>query len=757
MEFTGERVVPDKMSKDDPTYLEHLARYHFALPYCEDKEILDAACGTGYGAAILRDKGFAGNVEGVDISEEAVQYAQENYGIFAVHCDLEKDFPAYPYNLITSFETIEHLQNPGFFLEQAAKNSRQFIFSIPLNNPSQFHKQVYTLEEAKELIYKYFNEVEWFEQTGTEIKPLSSKNPVFILGIAENTTQQKADLVLVSHNSKEDLEKFLPTIRENTKNYNLTIIENGNDNKTKQYLDSLTAQISYVENKGYGSACNTGAGQGNSEFIVFLNCDLLASKNWLVDLLKPFGDGNVAVVGARLFDKKGQEYPTPQKNMAIGCCFAVRRKIFEQLGGFDEKFFLFFEETDFCVRALKAGYKVVRSEAKLTHCHPHFPPLDPHLQKYWDESEVYFKNKHSERTNTKKVALVMCVKNEEKGLKEAIESARKFVDYVLVQIDKKSTDNTAEIAKGLADEIKYFDFENDFSEMRNHAHEDIKQDWILFLDGHETLEKCENLEKFLVPENDGVMCSIEMETGTIFRAIRIYRNGCQFTGAVHEQIDSKAVKFCPSILIKHNRLGTQSIEAIKERDEQRDKMVPEIMEGNYKKGIEQARSAFHLGLHYQARGRFKLAIKWWKKYLKKSDKEGGRWYAYYNITLCHLSLGNLFRAFYATKKADGETPGRWEIYKLKGLIWFAKGKFYNAAESFIESFKTNTSDVTFMPEKKDDAKTWNLIGECFYNLGEYFKAGESFSEASKLCENENFKTLFKKRADLMLKLAENTK
>jgi GT2 family glycosyltransferase len=385
--FTGERVVPDSMGSLDRTYLEHMARYNFALKHISGS-VLDAACGSGYGTKML-------GAEGVDVSEEAVNFAKERYGIKAEVCDLEKDFPPNLWDTVVSFETIEHLEDPNLFLERASKHSKRFIFSIPLNNPSRFHKQVYSLKQAKELIYKYFNTVEWYEQTGTEIKKLQSEKPTFLIGLATNKDQPMVDLVVVSHNSKKDLQVFVPSIIENTVNCNLLVIDNSDQEETKEYVKELKGI--FVENKGYGSACNAGARLGKSDFVVFMNSDLKVDKGWLEDLLLPFNEEKVGIVGARLFSRAGIEYPTPEKDMAIGCVFAMRRSVYEELGGFDETFFLFFEETDMCRRAVNAGYKVVRSEAKITHFAPNFLPdieNNPFLKKCWDESKAYFFKKH---------------------------------------------------------------------------------------------------------------------------------------------------------------------------------------------------------------------------------------------------------------------------------------------------------------------------------------------------------------------------
>ena len=211
-----------------------------------------------------------------------------------------------------------------------------------------------------------------------------------LFGRSNKFLKMKADLVLVCHNSLSDLERFLPSIKANTTDYNLIIVDNGDKKLPIDFLEKLTAKYISTSNNGYGTACNVGAKAGTSEFIVFLNCDLLATKDWLNNLLKPFSDPAVAVTGARLFNEQGLEYRTPERGHVIGCCYAIRRKVFEQLGGFDENFFLFFEETDLSLRATKAGFYVVRSDAKLIHFHPHFLPMPPYLQTHYDFSQNYF-------------------------------------------------------------------------------------------------------------------------------------------------------------------------------------------------------------------------------------------------------------------------------------------------------------------------------------------------------------------------------
>ena len=559
----------------------------------------------------------------------------------------------------------------------------------------------------------------------------------------------KADLIIVSHNSKEDLERFLPSIEENTDDFSLVIIDNESEVETRKYLENCGKKVIFQKNKGYGAACNVGAKATDSEFVVFLNSDLLARKDWLIDLLKPFEDSTVAVTGARLFASDGFEYPTPKEGMAIGCCFAVRRKVFDELGGFDENFFLFFEETDFCKRAITAGYRVIRSEARLIHYHPSFPPFSDKLQKIWDRSAEYFRNKHAICQKKQNIALVMIVKNEEKGLERAILSCRDFVSEIVIAVDNSSTDKTEEIAKKYATTLKHFDWQDDFSKARNFAHEGVKTDWILFLDGHEYVSAAPDLETHLATKHDGIMCAIEMESGMIFGNPRIYRNGVHFEGQVHEHQTCQSVESYPEFLIKHDRVGGQDITAMKEREKQRNDQVPRIMGGLYKKDKENTRAAFHLALFSETNGDVKSAIRWWGRFLRYAKDRGERWYAFFELSRCHLTLGHSFRAYWYASRSDDETPGRWETSKLKGLILFQQRKFAKAAECFVGGLSNNDCIVHYRPWSRDVSGTFNLIGECLFNLDVLDKASLAFGRAAETCTDREFKKVLEGRAKLM--------
>lgn len=352
----------------------------------------------------------------------------------------------------------------------------------------------------------------------------------------------------------------------------------------------------------------------------------------------------------------------------------------------------------------------------------------------------------------KKIALCMVVKNEEKGLKRAVDSARPFVSDVHIAVDNSSSDNTFEIARECGDIVRSFFWSDSFSEARNLVANDVEADYILFIDGHERVESYAELQKALATNPDVVYCKIRMDNGFEFSAPRIYKTGLQFHGAVHEGLKFDTKFILDTFVIVHDRLGSQDPKSAEIREIQRDDQIPRIMIPQLKLNPADIRASFHLMLYYSARADHKKSLYYSKKYLNYSKDKGQRWYVFYNRALSFMAKGHSFRAWLNICRAESEEPDRWETEKIKGLILFEGRKYQKALKHLVESFNLNKEHHVYCPLPRDDAGTWNLIGECFLNLGILDKASVAFENASDRSSNEMQKKFFAKRASLMLEM-----
>lgn len=110
LEFTGERFTPECVRE---IWYEHYHRYAFAQALAEGKRVLDAACGEGYGAALVA--AAARSVLALDVSNAAIAHAQSRYTLRQLRFEQADvtaldHLPAASFDLILSFETLEHLQ-----------------------------------------------------------------------------------------------------------------------------------------------------------------------------------------------------------------------------------------------------------------------------------------------------------------------------------------------------------------------------------------------------------------------------------------------------------------------------------------------------------------------------------------------------------------------------------------------------------------------------------------------------------------------
>lgn len=178
MKNTGERVIPGVSSKR--LQEEHLDRYEFVKKYCNGKVVLDVACGTGYGSYELSK--LAKKVYGVDSSKEAIDFANANYKsenlTFIQSNCIRMDFEEKKFDVVISFETIEHLVEEDrckFYklIKKYLKDDGVIIFSTPnkrVNSPytakplNEHHVIEFTKKLLENELSNEFFIQKWFGQ-----------------------------------------------------------------------------------------------------------------------------------------------------------------------------------------------------------------------------------------------------------------------------------------------------------------------------------------------------------------------------------------------------------------------------------------------------------------------------------------------------------------------------------------------------------------------------------------------------------------
>ena len=151
---TLERLIPAELDPCDvtgaETYRLHLERYEFAATFVKTGRVLDCACGVGYGSERLARAGDGSHsVTGVDIDPAAIEYARSNYRSERIDflCADGTRFDSEPFDLIVSFETIEHVPDPDALIDNFARLLKAdgiLVASVPVTpsvdvNPYHLH------------------------------------------------------------------------------------------------------------------------------------------------------------------------------------------------------------------------------------------------------------------------------------------------------------------------------------------------------------------------------------------------------------------------------------------------------------------------------------------------------------------------------------------------------------------------------------------------------------------------------------------
>lgn len=178
LEPTGERMIMEhyKSSPEDYViYLLHIATYRFAEQFTQGKRVLDFGCGSGYGSAQIAQT--ASHVTAVDVAEDAVAYAREqfpreNLEFRAIDPAARLPFENASFDTVLSFQVFEHVIDTAHYLTEIrrvlAPQGRLVLVTpdrstrlLPLQRPwNRWHVHEYGNRELADTLSRHFSEVE---------------------------------------------------------------------------------------------------------------------------------------------------------------------------------------------------------------------------------------------------------------------------------------------------------------------------------------------------------------------------------------------------------------------------------------------------------------------------------------------------------------------------------------------------------------------------------------------------------------------
>ncbi|WP_310489661.1 glycosyltransferase family 2 protein [Chamaesiphon sp. VAR_69_metabat_338] len=203
-----------------------------------------------------------------------------------------------------------------------------------------------------------------------------------------------------AHQLRECLESLVKIDCQEFKLDKVIVVDNASTDRSIDGLEHLDLPLHIIRNsvnQGFGAACNQGAAISNSDYLLFLNPDTRVSQDSIgrsVTFMEESSHQKVGVVGVQLIDEHGQvqrncvRFPstltfccnilgidkilknhltsykmtewdhenTQKVDQIMGAFYLIRGELFQRLEGFDERFFVYFEDLDLSYRVHKLGW-----------------------------------------------------------------------------------------------------------------------------------------------------------------------------------------------------------------------------------------------------------------------------------------------------------------------------------------------------------------------------------------------------------------
>lgn len=235
-------------------------------------------------------------------------------------------------------------------------------------------------------------------------------------------------VVTVTYNSESTIEECLAGLLIHTDGLGEIIcVDNASTDYTSRLVSRMAARDTRIKlvqndhNSGYAPAANQGARMASGETIVFMNPDAVTYGPWLPPLEEALSNERVGAAGpltdvvtgdmwvghyvsdlvqdfSQLTQYVRRNFPgqTIETKLLVGFCVAMRRSLFEEVGGFDDNLVLGADDLDLSWRLRLAGYRLLVCKDSFVrhHCGVSFGSLDPEVkQRLSQQSDQRLKEK----------------------------------------------------------------------------------------------------------------------------------------------------------------------------------------------------------------------------------------------------------------------------------------------------------------------------------------------------------------------------
>ena len=202
----------------------------------------------------------------------------------------------------------------------------------------------------------------------------------------------KVSIIIVNYNGKELLQKCLDSLlKVNYDNFEIILVDNNSTDGSVEFITKNYPSLIIIKldsNKGFAEPNNVAAKISKGKYLLFLNNDTVVTPNFISEMVKVMEtDKKIAICQSLLLkpdgsidssgdfiDELGVVYNSKTKideirevSSAKGASMLVRSDIFKKLGGFDQKFFVTFEDVDLCWRSWILGYRVLIIPASIVY------------------------------------------------------------------------------------------------------------------------------------------------------------------------------------------------------------------------------------------------------------------------------------------------------------------------------------------------------------------------------------------------------